>query len=65
MNNEESMSELQKEPIDFLKVIKGVEKNKKEELKEACKQMRVLYLELINAGFTTAEAMAYLVALTK
>jgi hypothetical protein len=54
-----------KEPIDFLKAIEGIETNKKEKLKEALKQLRFFYLELIEAGFTMQEAMAYLAALTK
>jgi DNA-directed RNA polymerase delta subunit len=58
------MNESRKEPIDFLKVIEGIETNKKEELKEALKQLRTFYLELIEAGFTMQEAMAFLAALT-
>jgi hypothetical protein len=46
------MTEEKKEPIDFLKVIQGIEKNKAEELKEAFKQARLLYLGLIETGFT-------------
>jgi hypothetical protein len=51
--------------IDFLKVIKGIEIDKEKKLKDAFKQMRFLYIELIKAGFTMQEAMAYLAALSK
>jgi hypothetical protein len=62
----ETLTEKQiKEPIDFLKVIEGIEMSKEEELKEALKQTRFFYLKLIEAGFTMQEAMAYLAALTK
>jgi hypothetical protein len=54
-----------KEPIDFLKVIQGIEKNKAEELEEAFKQARLLYLGLIEAGFTMEEAMTFLATLTR
>jgi hypothetical protein len=57
------MGESKKEPIDFLKVIEGIKKSESEQLKEACKQTRVLYLELIEAGFTMLEAMAFIAAL--
>jgi hypothetical protein len=53
------MDEGKKEPFDFLKLIAEVE------LKAAFKQMRLLYLGLIEAGFTMQEAMAYLAALTR
>jgi hypothetical protein len=59
------MTEEKKEPIDFLKVIQGTEKNKAEELKKAFKQARLLYLGLLEAGFTMEEAMVYLAALTR
>ena len=54
-----------KEPIDFLKVIEGVKATKEEETKEAFKQLRFMYLELLNADFTLEEAMAFLAALIK
>jgi hypothetical protein len=52
-------------PIDFLKVIEDIEKTKEAELKQAFKQMRIVYLEMIEAEFTADEAMMYLAALTK
>jgi hypothetical protein len=54
-----------KEPIDFLEVIDGIKKNQEAELKEAFKQMRIMYLEMIKAGFTAEEAIIYLAALTR
>jgi hypothetical protein len=59
------MPEEKKNPIDFLKVIEGVKKSQEAELKEAFKQMRIVYLEMMEAGFTADEAMTYLAALTR
>jgi hypothetical protein len=59
------MTEEKKEPVDFLKVLNGIEKNKEAELREAFKQLRLMYLNLLEAGFTMEEAMAYLAALTR
>jgi hypothetical protein len=54
-----------KEPIDFLKLVEGMKMSQEAQLKEALKQTRYFYLELIEAGFTMDEAMAFLAALTR
>jgi hypothetical protein len=59
------MTEEKKEPIDFLKVVEGMKKNQTAAEKEAFKQLRLFYLELLEVGFTMEEAMAYLAALTR
>jgi len=59
------MSEEKKAPIDFLKVIEGIKADEKTQLKEAFKQTRTLYLELLDAGFDMIEAMAFIAALWK
>jgi hypothetical protein len=59
------MNDEKREPIDFLKVIEGIKKSEMEQLKEAFKQARVIYLEMIEAGFTMEEAMTFIAALTK
>ena len=57
MNNEK--------PVDFLKIVEGMKKTQEVEAKEGFRQLRKFYLELLEAGFTMEEAMAYLAALTK
>jgi hypothetical protein len=52
-------------PIDFLKVVEGIKENQTATTKEAFKQLRFLYLELLEAGFTMEEAMTYLSSLTR
>jgi hypothetical protein len=52
-------------PINFLKVIEGEKKNQEANLKEAFKQMRIIYLEMMEASFTAEDAMTYLAALTR
>lgn len=52
-------------PIDFLKVIEGIERTKEAELQEAFKQMRIIYLEMMKAGFTADEVMTYFAALSR
>jgi hypothetical protein len=52
-------------PIDFLKVVDGIKENQTAATKEAFKQLRFLYLELLEAGFTMEEAMVYLSSLTR
>jgi hypothetical protein len=59
------MTEEKKAPIDFLKVVEGLNENKTAVTKEAFKQLRLLYLELLEAGFTMEEAMTYLSSLTR
>jgi hypothetical protein len=54
-----------KEPVDFLKVVEDIKKNEQEQRKKAFKQIGDFYLELIEAGFTMEEAMAYMAALSK
>jgi hypothetical protein len=51
--------------IDFLKVVEGMKRNKDAEKEESFKQLRTFYLELIKAGFTMEEAMAFLAALIR
>jgi hypothetical protein len=51
--------------IDFLKVVEGIKENQTVTKKEAFKQLRFFFLELLEAGFTMEEAMAYLAALTR
>jgi hypothetical protein len=60
----EQLNKGKKEPIDFLKLVEGMKMSQEAQLKEALKQMRFLYLEMIEAGFTMAEAMTYLAVLT-
>ena len=55
----------EKKTIDFLKVIEGMNKTKMEELKEAYKAMRDLYLGLREAGFTMEEGMTFIAAMCK
>jgi hypothetical protein len=59
------MSEGNKEPIDFLKIVEGIKKSEAEQLKEDFKKLRLLYLEMIEAGFTMLEAMTYIAVLTR
>ena len=59
------MPDEKKEPIDFLKVVEGIKKTEAKQLKEAFRQLRILYLEMIEAGFTKNEAIAYIAAMTK
>jgi hypothetical protein len=53
-----------KKPVDFLKAVEGIKKTQEVEMKEGFRQLRKFYLELLEAGFTMKEAMAYLAALT-
>jgi DNA-directed RNA polymerase delta subunit len=55
----------EKKPVDFLKVVEGIKKTAEAERKEAFKQIREFYLELIENGFTMDEAMAFIAALTR
>jgi hypothetical protein len=57
--------EEKKAPIDFLKVVEGIKKDQATAQKEAFKQLRIFYLELLESGFTMEDAMAYLAALTR
>jgi hypothetical protein len=59
------MADDKKSPIDFLKVIEGIKKSEIEQIKEAFRQMRIMYLELIEAGFTMEEAMAFMAAMMR
>jgi hypothetical protein len=59
------MPEEKKSPIDFLKVVEGIRADEKAQSKEAYKQMRLLYLELIEAGFDMIEAMAFIAAMCR
>jgi hypothetical protein len=59
------MSEEKKEPLNFLKLVEGIRADEKAQLKEAYKQMRVLYLDLIEAGFDMIEAMALIAAICR
>jgi hypothetical protein len=55
-----------KESFDFLKTIKGIEMdNEKKKLKESIKKIREFYLELIEAGFSSQEAMAFIAIMKK
>ena len=54
-----------KNPIDFLKVVEGIKKTETEQTKEAFKALRTVYVEMLEAGFTMDEAMAYMAALTR
>jgi hypothetical protein len=51
--------------IDFLKVVESIKENETAEKKEAFKQLRFFYLELLEAGFTMEEAMAFLAFLVR
>jgi len=57
--------EEKKNPIDFLKAVEGIKKTEEAEKKEAFKQIRGVYLDLLDAGFDMIEAMAFIAAMCK
>ena len=52
-------------PNDFLKVVEGIKITEYEQTKEAFKAIRAIYVQMLEAGFTMDEAMAYIAALTR